>query len=202
MRELTLLQAARLKGRLQPDAAAACAGLSVAEAEVELAGLRDAGLLQGEKALRITPAGRERLAALLSAERASLDADALSGAYHEFDSFNTSLKEIVTAWQLKSADLPNDHTDPAYDAMVIDRLCRLHDGFVPFTRHVSGLVPRLLPYPNRFDFAIEQVRAGDHSWVARPIADSYHTVWFEFHEELIGLLGLSRQDEALAGRAV
>jgi pyruvate,orthophosphate dikinase len=31
--------------------------------------------------------------------------------------------------------------------------------------------------------------------------DSYHTVWFELHEDLIGLAGLSRADEAAAGRA-
>ncbi len=31
--------------------------------------------------------------------------------------------------------------------------------------------------------------------------DSYHTVWFELHEELIALSGLTREDEAAAGRA-
>jgi len=37
---------------------------------------------------------------------------------------------------------------------------------------------------------------GEATYVARPILDSYHTVWFEYHEELIGLLGLSRAEEA------
>jgi pyruvate,orthophosphate dikinase len=31
--------------------------------------------------------------------------------------------------------------------------------------------------------------------------DSYHTIWFELHEELISLMGRTRQGEALAGRA-
>ena len=34
-----------------------------------------------------------------------------------------------------------------------------------------------------------------------PMVDSYHQIWFEFHEELIGVAGLQRQAEAAAGRA-
>jgi hypothetical protein len=34
--------------------------------------------------------------------------------------------------------------------------------------------------------------------VAKLIADSYHTVWFELHEDLISLAGLTR--EAIARR--
>jgi pyruvate,orthophosphate dikinase len=62
-------------------------------------------------------------------------------------------------------------------------------------------VGRLAPYASRFDHAVQQLRAGDTTFIARPIIDSYHTVWFELHEDLIGLLGLSRKDEAAAGRA-
>jgi hypothetical protein len=35
----------------------------------------------------------------------------------------------------------------------------------------------------------------------KPLIDSYHTVWFELHEELISLAGLSREAEAASGRA-
>jgi pyruvate,orthophosphate dikinase len=53
----------------------------------------------------------------------------------------------------------------------------------------------------RLDLAVQRIGEGDHAWVARPIMDSYHTVWFELHEDLIGLCGLSRAEEAEAGRA-
>ena len=46
-----------------------------------------------------------------------------------------------------------------------------------------------------------RVGAGQHEYIARPLIDSYHTVWFELHEELIEAAGLSRADEAAAGRA-
>mgnify|MGYP001178309483 CR=1 FL=1 len=37
--------------------------------------------------------------------------------------------------------------------------------------------------------------------VAKIIADSYHTVWFELHKELITLAGLNHEVEARAGHA-
>jgi hypothetical protein len=34
------------------------------------------------------------------------------------------------------------------------------------------------------------VASGETIWLTRPIIDSYHTVWFELHEELIAATGL------------
>ena len=42
--------------------------------------------------------------------------------------------------------------------------------------------------------ALDQIRDGDHTMVAAPIKDSYHTVWFELHEELIVLSGRERTE--------
>jgi hypothetical protein len=39
------------------------------------------------------------------------------------------------------------------------------------------------------------------AWLTRPMVDSHHTVWFELHEELIGLAGRTRAGEAESGRA-
>lgn len=96
----------------------------------------------------------------------------------------------------------NDHGDAEYDQGIIERLVELDRGFQPLVDRIAAVAPRLAGYSARFTNAIQQLRNGDTSFVARPIADSYHTVWFEFHEELIGLLELSREEEAAAGRAV
>ncbi|MDT7562699.1 MAG: hypothetical protein QOG76_1323 [Pseudonocardiales bacterium] len=203
MTELLLLQAVRLKGRISVEAASVCAAIGVDEARTGLDALIGAGNAKAAgTSVRITPEGRERLAELLVQERAGVDEAALEAAYHEFDDHNSALKSVVTAWQLKDADTPNDHTDAAYDQGVIDRLVALHGNFSPLLERIINQAPRLAPYAGRFDNAVRQLRAGDHSFVARPIADSYHTVWFELHEELIGLLGRTRADEAAAGRAL
>ena len=96
---------------------------------------------------------------------------------------------------------PNDHSDVAYDQEVLDRLPGIHERVSPVVARAAELAPRLAPYGSRLQDALDRVRAGDHTWLLRPLIDSYHTVWFELHEELISLAGLSREAEAASGRA-
>jgi hypothetical protein len=199
--EFAVLQAARLKGRLSPELAAASCDIDAGAASAVLNILRDVGYLKGELSVRLTPDGRKRLAELVAEERTKTDSEALTRLYEEFDRHNTDLKEIIRDWQLRDGG-PNDHSDQAYDQSVIDRLVALDQGFQPLVARIIRLAPRLHLYLRRFTTALEQIRSGDTSYVARPVADSYHTVWFEFHEELIVLLDLSREQEAAAGRAL
>lgn len=199
--ELTLLQAARLKGRLSPDLAASSCDADLDTTTTLLSALREAGYLKGEQALRLTPEGRARLEKLLARERTEIDREILQQLYAEFHEHNSDLKAVISDWQLKDGG-PNDHTDVQYDQAVLERLGALDAGFRPLLARVANAVPRLDSYRRRLNAALERINAGDSSYVARPIVDSYHTVWFELHEELIVLLGLNREHEAAAGRAV
>lgn len=199
--EIAILQAARLKGRLTPEVTATAIGTDVGTAAFALEALQNAGFTKGDKSVRLTPAGRERLAELVTAERANVNQARLASAYEDFDAHNNALKQVISDWQLRGGN-PNDHTDADYDGAVIARLHALERDFAPLRAQIAECAPRLAQYSVRFEHALEQIDAGDATFVARPITDSYHTVWFEFHEELIGLLGLSREAEAAAGRAV
>jgi len=199
--ELAVLQAVRLKGRPAPGDVAAATAIAESDVGAVVAALvADGACKEMNGRFMLTPDGRERLNALIADEREAVDQEALRAAYEEFDEHNSALKQVVTGWQMRDGQ-PNDHTDAAYDAGVVEDLAALHDGFAPLVDRMVAAAPRLQPYPGRFAHAIEQVKAGDHSFIARPITDSYHTVWFELHEDLIGLLGLSRQEEAASGRA-
>ena len=55
-------------------------------------------------------------------------------------------------------------------------------------------------YRERLEGSLAAVAGGDLGMMAHPVRDSYHTVWFELHEELIRLTGRNRADEAAAGR--
>jgi pyruvate,orthophosphate dikinase len=199
--ELSVLQAVRLKGRVTVPAVAICAGLSPSEAGGVLVALADRELVVGGPSYRITPAGRDLLARLIEAERAGLDAAGLEEAYDRFENVNSALKVVITAWQMRDASTPNDHADGIYDAEVLGRLDKVDSRLAPILKTVIDLAPRLTPYQARFAHALECIDDGDVTFVASPIKDSYHQVWFEFHEELIGLLGRSRVEEAAAGRA-
>lgn len=195
---LTLLQAARLKGRLRPEVA----GLFAPEAAAELGALADAGLVTLTPAgARLTPAGRDRLADLIRAEHDAVDQAQLEVLYDEFDRHNRAIKATITSWQVKPDGTANDHADPAYDGDVIGQLALGHERFEPLLTKVAVVAPRLSHYPARFADAISRARSGDAGAVAHPLQDSYHQIWFELHEDLIGLLGRSREAEASAGRA-
>jgi DNA-binding MarR family transcriptional regulator len=200
--EIRVLQALRLKGRALPEDVAAAAGIEPAELSPIIEKLTAEGNAEEARGrLKLTKPGREVLEGLLAQERQGVDQDALKSAYHDFDQHNSTFKQLITDWQLKDGDTPNDHTDTAYDQRIVDRLVELDAGFAPLLGQIVSVAPRLEPYPARFAGALQKVQAGDHTWIARPMIDSYHTVWFELHEDLIGLAGLNRADEAAAGRA-
>lgn len=199
--ELAVLRAVRLKGRPMSADVAAATGVTEQDAEEALRALTEAGTCKEVNGrFMLDGPGRERLEQLLEEERAGLDHDQLHRLYEEFNELNTELKQIMHAWQLRD-DEPNDHNDPEYDRGVIDRLVSLHDRFAPLAQQIVSMIPRLGSYPDRFAGATEKIQGGDHSWIAKPIADSFHTVWFELHEELIAALGLTREAEAASGRA-
>ncbi|MDP9020051.1 MAG: MarR family transcriptional regulator, partial [Actinomycetota bacterium] len=43
--------------------------------------------------------------------------------------------------------------------------------------------------------ALRRVVAGEGDWLTRPLIDSYHTVWFELHQDLLDTLGIERGSE-------
>jgi hypothetical protein len=200
MRELVVLQAVRLKGRISAADLAATLGEVADGVEQMVGSLEQAGLLTVGKTIRITPEGRQRLGALLTEERLGIDGDAIAAVHDQFRVVNATFKAVVTDWQLKAGQ-PNDHGDSSYDATVLARLGQVHEQVMPIITTAAREAPRLGRYAAKLDDAMSKINAGDLTWFTSPLIDSYHTVWFELHEELIGLAGLSRQEEAKSGHA-
>lgn len=206
MTELAVLQAVRLKGRVSAaDLAKTLETLGRDPADIAgtVERLIASGLLAGGAALRISPDGRARLEALLAEERAGLDSAAMAAAYDDFRAVNTEFKALVTDWQLKGGPggAPNVHDDAGYDAAVLDRLDGVHARALPVVEAAAAQLPRLNTYSAKLLAALDKIRAGDTAWLARPLIDSYHTVWFELHEELIGAVGTTREEAARSGDA-
>jgi pyruvate,orthophosphate dikinase len=199
--ELTLLRLVGLKGRAGVDVLGDSLSLPGDVVAASYAPLCDQGLcVSAGGRLRLTAAGRARLVESLAEERAHADRDAVVACYEDFCVLNADLKQIMTAWQLKREGVANDHQDAEYDHAVLQRLGELQQRAGPLLRRLGRLSPRLAAYAVRLERAAERIAAGDHSYVAKLIADSYHTVWFELHEDLISLAGLTREALGSAGR--
>jgi hypothetical protein len=201
--ELLLLQAVRLKGRVRPDELAATLGRDPGDVAALVERLTASGLLIDGAALRISSTGRARLDALLAEERAGIDTAAMAAAYEEFLPVNTDFKSAVTDWQLKGgpSGTPNTHDDAEYDAAVVARVDGVHARVLPIIDAAAAQLPRLNAYSTKLQAALDKVKAGDTAWLVRPLIDSYHTVWFELHEELIRATGITREEAARSGEA-
>ncbi len=147
----------------------------------------------------LTPEGRVVGERLLTEE---LDEHGLrpqvQAAYEEFLGFNRRLLGVCTAWQLRTVggtSIVNDHTDPEHDAAVLDDLVALDARVRPVLITLTGLLDRFAGHGRRLQYALDQVLAGEHDWFTKPMFPSYHSCWFELHEDLLATLGAQRQDE-------
>jgi pyruvate,orthophosphate dikinase len=182
-----------VKGYATPEQAAECLMVSLEDARSLLAGLEtSADVEQAVGSYRLTDAGKARARMDLDAARAAWPGPV--AALDEFVGLDKQVKDVVTSWQMRGESV-NDHSDAAYDALVLNGLAELHN-------EIQAWLPsRFNRYRQRLDRAAAAVAAGDTKFVASPRVDSYHSAWFELHEELILLAGRTRADEVAAGRA-
>jgi hypothetical protein len=194
--DFLVLHGLRLKGFAEVSILAELTGMTgpeVTQRLEEAAGselaLRRDGRISG---WTLTPTGRARHAALLDEDLAAAGCrDALRAVYPRFEEFNGELKALCTDWQLR-AGIPNDHADSRYDAAVISRLGTLNEGMMPVCAELAAHLNRMAPYGPRLTGAVQRVAAGDRNGFTRPLANSYHDIWMELHEDLISSLGLAR----------
>ena len=155
-------------------------------------------------AIRLTATGRLRALELAAEDRAELGDARCAELLDAFHAFDGRMKAIVTAWQVRGVGAEqtlNDHADAAYDTGVLDDLSALDAQMRSWLEPLTTSFRRYAAYRLRLARAVALVRGGDHRFVASPRVDSYHSVWFELHEDLIRLAGRRREDEASAGRA-
>jgi hypothetical protein len=189
-----LLQVLCLKGRATHEALRAALDADTAAAVSEL---EAAGLVQSTKlGYRATELGRSRAEELYAREREHAG-PVIDEVYESFVPINDEVKQIVTDWQMRpvAGELTvNDHSDRRHDERVMARWRRTDAKVSIALSPLSTTLTRFDLYPRRLRRALTLIGEGDHSMLAAPLKDSYHTVWFELHEELIILSGRSRAD--------
>lgn len=194
-----VFHATAIKRHAPPSAIAALAGVPEAVARAQLdAAVATGRAFEAKGAYALTPLAGVGLQARYARHFAALRADPVFvAAYEGFERINVTLKQIITDWQtldVGGARIANDHRDKAHDAAVIDRLGGLHEQAEPILQRLSGKLPRLRYYADKLLAALEAAEDGDPEWVSDIRRDSYHTVWFELHEELLRIMGREREE--------
>ena len=203
--DLLATLALRLKGFGEVADVATVHGLDAAEVGDVLARLADAGHcmareVDGVTKYVLTPTGREEGQAALAAELdASGERGRVQGAYEEFLALNGQMLQLCTDWQVRNdqgdEQVLNDHTDDDYDQEVMARLVDLDGDLRKVLAPLRAALSRYDGYPGRFREALDRLLSGDLDYFTKPIIPSYHTIWFELHEDLLATLGIDRAAE-------
>ena len=206
--DLLVLQALRVKGFVDTEAVAETVCLSQEDTLNILNQFAEEGRVSYREGRMvgwmITSEGRSYGEQLLANEVDSLGIRLeIETSYKEFSRLNNDFKELCTDWQLKPSldasevgQVLNDHSDPDYDKGVIDRLVELDKQAQPVCASLAEQLERFSSYGSRFTHALEMVLKGDTDWIAKPMIESYHTVWFELHENFFSTLGIDRASES------
>jgi hypothetical protein len=148
----------------------------------------------------LTESGRVANERQLAEELAASDATAdVARAHAAFLPLNARFQAACTHWQIRP--LPgqptavNDHTDFRWDDAVLRELGTLGRLLAPLAEGLAGRLARFGGYTARYRAAMARVEHGETSWIDGVGRDSCHTVWFEFHEDLLATLGISRGAE-------
>ena len=201
--DFVVLHTVRLKGFAETDAVADACGLGAEDVDRHLTSFAGTGLaLRREGRLcgwSLTPAGRAQHAERVANELTACGArDQVESAYQSFLDINADLLGVCTEWQLKpdgGGQVPNDHSDSTYDKEVVTRLREIDEQVQPVCADLARVLDRFARYGTRLGTALSRVEAGEIEWFTKPLIDSYHTVWFELHEDLLTTLGIERSKE-------
>jgi hypothetical protein len=178
---------------------ASATGLPESDVESELIDLAVAGLVTHVAGdfggWGLTEAGRavdaERIADELETAGTRT---AVAEAYDGFLVLNPELLDLCTAWQTRSVGgvvTTNDHSDPVHDARVLDRLTDFDQRAEVVCADLSAVMLRFQRYRVRLTDALARAKSGALDYVTTSTA-SYHTVWFQLHEDLLATLGIPR----------
>jgi DNA-binding MarR family transcriptional regulator len=200
--DLLVLHALRLKGFAEPADVAEATNIDEGAAGELLDRFRARDLVKRRdgrvSGFLLLPAGKDLHATLLDQDLAAAGCEAeIQRAYAAFLAHNETFKQLCVDWQLRAVDgvqVPNDHSDPAYDAGIAERLAALQPGVAAGIDELAAAMARFAPYAGRLDHAATRFVAGEPTALARPMARSYHDVWMELHEDFLVTLHRDRSE--------
>lgn len=107
---------------------------------------------------------------------------ALAQWYTRFEVLNTRFIALLTAWQRDSSD-----------EQALDKALTVVEQLSEALATIMSFIPRYGDYQRRFAAAVDGIEDGDQDLLCNPRRDSAHNIWFEFHEDILSVLGRPRE---------
>ncbi|MGI4758213.1 MAG: hypothetical protein ACRYGF_15370 [Janthinobacterium lividum] len=102
--------------------------------------------------------------------------------YERFESsLNQQFIKAVSEWQVSDGD-----------SRARDKMAKLVERMIRQLSQIVEAVPRYKKYATRFERAMARADRGEVDYVCKPTVDSMHNIWFEFHEDILAVVGRPR----------
>lgn len=102
-----------------------------------------------------------------------------------YERFETSLNQqfikAVSEWQVSDGD-----------SHARDKMAKLVERMMRHLSQIVEAIPRYQKYATRFEQAMTRADRGEVDYVCKPTVDSMHNIWFEFHEDILAVVGRPR----------
>ncbi|CCQ44534.1 putative uncharacterized protein [Pseudarthrobacter siccitolerans] len=114
----------------------------------------------------------------------------VTSVHEEFVPLNTDIVAACSQLQLDRLFQENQ-PDQGLDHMTAQTFTDAVASFRGLETRLAGALPRFGGYVHRLDQAVANA-ATEPAWLIATDRDSFHRIWFEFHEDLIATLGIQR----------
>jgi len=181
--EFLVLNGAHLKKMAPAEEIASATGLDVSVVKPILDAAASNGLLMiAEGRHLLLPEGTNAVHEFYRTAYEPMRSNALVLAWYErFEAINEQFIKQVSEWQ--SAD---------GDERIQSRLIKTVERLTKNLQELTPLIPRYEIYVDRFNGGVARIDEGDKDFVCKPTIDSVHNVWFEFHEDILSVIGRPR----------
>ena len=178
-----ILNGSHLKKMATADDIAAAVGVSSEVAHERLAAAVEKGwAMSVDGRYLVVPEGTAAVHEFYTKLYGRLRVDpAIEAWYDRFETLNDQFIKAVSDWQKNE----EDEKAKVKILKIVERLIKAMRDIVP-------IIPRYENYVRRFTQGAGRVDRGERDYVCGPSINSVHTIWFEFHEDILSVLGRPR----------
>jgi hypothetical protein len=181
--EFCILNGVHLKKMAAIEEIAAAVGLDSANVASVLEAAAASGLVMNVEGKHLLlPDGTNAVHEYYRTAYEPLRTNALLLAWYDrFEIVNEQFIKQVSDWQSTEGD-----------ERIQGRLMKTVEHLMRNMGEIVPKNPRYQNYVRRFTDSIAFVDGGDKDYVCKPTIDSIHNIWFEFHEDILSVLGRPR----------
>lgn len=186
-RSANVLQYIAMEGVAETESIVADTEGSESELVETLEDLEERGLVEGDGFWYLTDEGEDHLNELLRQRFTADEIDELESQYAEFESHDLEFKELANAWQQANDESEREE--------LIAALAEFHRDVEAFFASFSESIRNEYEtYVADLESALQTLRDGNRDFYTGTEVDSYHTVWFRLHDDLLRTLGKQRDE--------